>query len=199
MSGRRWAATVTGLAMTAALTACGDGDDASDADLSSADAGRTPVTETTDDEELRDYSADEKAAYEDAVVAVKRALRVDFRVYREGKATPAARRALASVYTGAELENEWEALRDMEADGGRFAGSVKVLRVKPMRVLVSDDEGTVDLRVCLDRSKVEVFKRGEGEVTPPDLATAKAFKITLDRESDGTWRVADSGEGLGKC
>ena len=197
MPGRRWAATVTGLAMAAALTACGGGDDASDADLSSADADRTPLTESTDDE-LTGYSADERTAYEEAIAAFKHSIRVGYRVYREGEATPEARRTLASIYSGEELDSEWESLRDMEADGGYFVGAAKVVRTEPIRVLVSDQAGTVDLRVCVDRRHVRVFRHGQGEVTPPEVKKQAAFKITLDRDSRGTWRVA-GGEEIGTC
>jgi hypothetical protein len=195
MPGKRWAATVTLMAVATALPGCG-GDDGSDVDLSSDDPGRTPVTDTTS-EELVGYAADEVTAYDEAVAAFKRSIRVGYRVYGEGEATPAARRALTSVYAGEELDDEWESLRDMEAEGGYFEGIPSVVRTKPVRILVSDDDATVDLRVCVDRSEVKVFS-GESEITPQEGATPTAFKVTVDREADGTWRVS-GGEEIGTC
>jgi hypothetical protein len=191
MSGSRWAATLSGLAVAAALTACG-GDDTSDADLSSG--SRTPLSETSD--ELNGYSTTEETAYEEAVAAFKRNIRVGYRIYGDGEATPAARRALGSIYTGEALDYEWEALRDMEADGGHLVGAVRVVWTKPMRILVSESEGTVDLRACVDRRDIRAIRGGE-EIRP-EVATRAVFKTTLDRGPDGAWRVS-GGEEIGTC
>lgn len=196
MPGSRWAATVTVMAVATAWAGCGGGDD-SDVDLSSDDPGRTPVSDTTS-EELAGYAEDEVTAYEEAVTAFKRNLRVGYDIYAEGEATPAARRDLASVFTGEALDYEWETLRDMEADGGYIAGTVSVVWTKPMRILVNENDGTVDLRACVDRRNVRVYQDGTGDPVRPDMAKRAVFKTTLDRGSDGTWRVS-GGEEIGTC
>ena len=70
MSGRRWAATLGGVAVAAALTGCGGGD-SSDADVLSAEPTRTPLTALTS-RELKSYSGTEQTAYKDAVAAIGR-------------------------------------------------------------------------------------------------------------------------------
>jgi hypothetical protein len=192
MSGRRWAATLVGVAVAAALTACG-GDDSSDADVLSAEPTRTPLTGLTS-EELSGYSGSEKSAYQDAVAALKRNLRVGLKVYHEGQATPEARRSLESIYAGEELEDEWETLRAMEADGGYLDGSAQVVWTRPTRILVSDDDGTVNLLACVDRRDIRAYERGQGEIARPDTSERAVFEITVDLGDGGIWRVSDGEE-----
>lgn len=197
MPGRRWAAALASMAAIVAFAGCGGDDDGSDVDLSSDDPGRTPVSDTTS-EELAGYSEDEVTAYNEAVAAAKRNLRVGFEVYREGVATPAARRDLAAVYSGEMLENEWETLREMEEAGDHLVGLARVTSAEPMRILVSDEAGTVDLRVCVDRSRVRVAEGGGDGAFRLQSPERAAFKLTLDRDSSGVWRVS-SGEETGRC
>jgi hypothetical protein len=193
MSGRRWAAIGFGMAVAAALTGCG-GDETSDADLS-AEPTRTPLVASSN--QLADYSDEEAAAYREAVSALEHNIKVGLDVYREGLATPAARRALESVYTGDELEDEWEHLQEMDAAGGYLDGSATLVWAKPVRVLVSDSAGTVDVRACVDRRDVEAYQHGSGELASPESKRA-VFEVTVDLGSDGEWRVAD-GEETGTC
>lgn len=196
MPGRRWAATVTVMAVATAWAGCG-GDDGSDVDLSTDDPGRTPVSGTTS-EELAGYAEDEVTAYQEAVTAFQRNIRVGYDVYADGEATPAAHRDLETVFTGEALDYEWETLRDMEADGGHIAGTVTVVWTKPMRILVNDADGTVDLRACVDRRNVRVFQSETDDPVRSEVAKRAVFKTTLDRGSDGTWRVS-GGEEIGTC
>jgi hypothetical protein len=193
MSRRRWAAIGAGVAVAAALTGCG-GDDTSDADLS-AEPTRTPLV--VSGAELADYTDEEAAAYREAVAALKRNIRVGLNVYRAGEATPAALRALETVYTGDELDDEWEHLREMEAAGGHLDGAATLEWTKPIRVLVSDSAGTVDVEACVDRRDVRAFQSGSGELDSP-ASNRAVFEVTIDRGSDGIWRVAD-GEETGTC
>jgi hypothetical protein len=192
MSGRRGAATLVGVAVAAALTGC-DADGSSDADVLSAEPTRTPLTALTS-HKLGSYSGSEQAAYRDAVSALKRNLRVGLRVYREGRATPGARRALESIYAGQELEDEWETLRDMEADGGYLDGSAKVAWTRPTRILLDDDDGTVNLLACVDRRDIQAYERGQGKIARPDTAKRAVFAITVDLGDGGVWRVSDGEE-----
>jgi hypothetical protein len=193
MSSRRWAAIGIGVAVAAALTSCG-GDDASAGDLSD-DPTRTPLVGSS--AQLTDFTDEEAAAYRDAVAALKRNIRIGLDVYRDGRATPAALRALESVYTGDELDDEWEHLREMDAAGGYLDGTATLEWAKPIRVLVSGGEGTVDVQACVDRRDVQAFQRGAGELDDPASVRA-VFEVTLDLDSDGVWRVAD-GEERGEC
>ncbi|HYJ68024.1 MAG TPA: hypothetical protein VEX15_10230 [Nocardioidaceae bacterium] len=196
MFGRRSAAILLCVAAAAVLTGCG-GDDTSDADLSSADPTRTPLTGVTS-EQLSGYSSSEKSAYQEAVAAVQRNLRVGLRVYREGEATPAARRALESIYAGQELEDEWETLRAMEADGGYLDGSAEVVWTRPTRILVSGSEGTVNLLACVDRRDIRAYERDQGEIAQPVTSERAVFELTVDLGDGGIWRVSD-GEETDSC
>jgi hypothetical protein len=196
MSGRRWVATVVGVAVAAVSIGCG-GNDSSDADVLSDEPTRTPLTALTS-QKLSSYSGSEKAAYHDAVSALKRNLRVGLKVYREGRATPAARRALESIYTGQELEDEWETLRDMEADGGYLDGSAEVVWTRPTRILIDDDDGTVNLLACVDRRHIRAYERGQGAIARPDTSERAVFEITVDLGDGGVWRVSD-GEETDSC
>jgi hypothetical protein len=192
MSGRRWAATLVSVAVAAALAGCG-GDDPSDSDVLSAEPTRTPLTELTS-EQLSSYSGSEQTAYHDAVAALKRNLRVGLDVYREGRATPEARRSLESIYSGQELEDEWETLRAMEADGGYLDGTAEIVWTRPTRILLDDDDGTVNLLACVDRRDIRAYERGQGEIARPATSERAVFEITVDLGDGGVWRVSHGEE-----
>src|SRR5262245_52734952 len=177
MSRRRAAATLAGVAVAAALTGCG-GDGSSDADVLSAEPTRTPLTALTS-HKLSSYSGSEQSAYKEAVSALKRNLHVGLRVYREGRATPDARRALESIYAGQELEDEWETLRAMEADGGYLDGGAKVVWARPTRILLDDNDGTVNLLACVDRRHIRAYEQGVGQIARPDTSKRAVFEITV--------------------
>jgi hypothetical protein len=190
-------AAIGGLAMSAAVTACADSGDATESDLGSSGDSQM-LTSEAESGSLDGYSAEEVDAYGDAVAALERNLRVGLAVYRQGVATPAAYRALASVYTGEELDDEWENLRNMDASHGHLDGTARVVWTKPIRILVSDRAGTVDLKACIDRSRMRAFTRDEGEIRNADAFKRAAFEVTVDLGKGDTWRVA-GGEEAGRC
>jgi hypothetical protein len=197
VSTRRWVAAIGGLAMTAAVAACGDDGDGTESDLGSSGDAQL-LTSAAESGSLDGYTAEEVEAYDDAVAGLERNLRVGLAVYRQGVATPAAKRALASVYTGEELDDEWENLRDMDASGGYLDGTARVVWTKPIRILVSDRAGTVDLKACIDRSRMRAFTRGGGRIGDDDAFERAAFEVTVDLGKGDTWRVA-GGEETGRC
>ncbi|MGH3453550.1 MAG: hypothetical protein ACRDP2_03970 [Nocardioidaceae bacterium] len=196
MTTRRWAAAIGGLAMTVAVTACADNGDATESDLGSS--GSQMLESGAESESLAGYSTEEVAAYDDAVAALERNLEVGLSVYHEGLATPAAYRALATVYTGEELADEWENLRNMDAADGYLDGSATVVWTKPIRILVSDAAGTVDLKACIDRSQMRAFTRDGGEIGNEGAFKRAVFQVTIDLGKGHTWRVA-GGEEIGTC
>lgn len=197
MSTRRWVAAIGGLAMSTTVAACAGSGDAAESDLESSGDSQM-LTSEAEAESLDGYTADEVDAYDDAVAALKRNLRVGLAVYRQGVATPAAYRALASVYTGEELDDEWQNLRNMDASNGHLGGTARVVWTKPIRILVSDRDGTVDLKACIDRSRMRAFTRDQGRIRTGDAFKRATFEVTVDLGKGDTWRVA-GGEETGRC
>ena len=197
METRRWAAAIGGLAMTFGVAACGSSGDATESDLGSSGDSQM-LTSGPASGSLAGYDTEEVAAYDDAVAALNRNLQVGLAVYREGVATPAAYRALQSVYTGDELADEWENLRTMDAADGYLDGSASVVWAKPIRILVSDEGGTVDLKACIDRSRMQAYARDGGAIGNGDAFKRAVFTVTVDLGAGDTWRVS-GGEESGTC
>ena len=194
---RRWAAAIGGLAMTTGVAACAGSGDATESDLGSSGDSQM-LSSGPASGLLAGYDPDEVAAYNDAVAALNRNLRVGLAVYHEGLATPAAYRALSSVYAGDELADEWENLRNMDAANGYLDGSASVVWTKPIRILVSDEGGTVDLRACIDRSQMQAYTHDGGAIGNDDAFKRAAFTVTVDLGEGDTWRVS-GGEESGTC
>jgi hypothetical protein len=86
----------------------------------------------------------------------------------------------------------------MDAADGYLDGSATVVWTKPIRILVSDRAGTVDLKACIDRSRMRAFTRGGDEIGNDEGFKRAVFKVTVDLGKGDTWRVA-GGEEIGTC
>jgi hypothetical protein len=146
----------------------------------------SPTTSPTVPAYLKDYSEEERAAYQSAVADYERFADRNARIYAAGVATSQVK-AFYQQKTAA-WQSYWAQLQQLEADGIRIKGRAETVRIRPVGVRATDRGGAVTLRVCSVSTGVEVIQNG----TPVPQPTPKPTVIRVEMvqlPGEDWWRI----------
>lgn len=177
---RRTSAVVVGLALAATLASCGSDDAPTPKPTPTQSA---PTTETTSEAPSWEdaYSAEQLAAYREALARADAFERDSQSIYAEGKASPEAKKILEEYFFT--YQYLWSPLKYLEKNGIKTVGDVKVLSSKATRIVVTGKEGSVTIRQCVDASGTTTTQNGK--VLEPAYALKHEREIALSTPTGG--------------
>ncbi|GAA3524636.1 hypothetical protein GCM10022234_21720 [Aeromicrobium panaciterrae] len=187
-SGARGRVTVCllGIALALTLSSCDEDEPAP------IPTGSTPTTATpTRPAWEAKYTADEIAAYEEALATWDRYQQEAEPIWKAGKVTPEAEKLFKRYFaTNEQLIN----LDFYEKNHLTRTGRAKVLSTEPTRIKVSTTGGSVSIRQCLDASTITVTQNGE--TVEPENVGPQVFTFEMGK-AEGRWIVFRLKESVG--
>jgi hypothetical protein len=176
--------------------ACSRGSTDQGAPLSSSSAPSTPAAPTSASISpgLAGYTAKQRAAYDDAVVAYAAFVKRNDHFYAVGKTTVGAK----DFYQRYSIDwaTAWGNLAQVANNGVTVSGDATVLWTKPVSISLGTSSGdAVTIKRCLDESE-RVVKQGGKVVEQPQLATPHVYTVQMEkRSSEGRWRSGEPDQG----
>lgn len=135
---------------------------------------------------LAAYTADERRAYADALVAEEAFDVRNARYLAKGQTL----RAASDFYHRYSIDwvQDWTNLAELANNNVTVTGNASVVRVRPLRINLATTGGVdvVVLRRCVDSSKLVVTQNGE-PLAQPHLDKRHVVRVRMEKRTAETW------------
>lgn len=167
--------------------ACGADGGSADPPPSTPPDSTPSASRASEPPELAGYSAEERAAYDEAVAAYDVFIKRSDGYYAAGKTTVEAKRFFQRF--AVDWSTAWGNLAQVANNGVTVGGTTRTVWTKPRSIEVGTDEGDVIVvRRCLDESGRIVEQNGK-QVDQPQFEKPHVYTIRLEkRPKEDRWR-----------